>query len=97
MRRLERSELACLFACRTAVTKCDPADESLHVVTAFQPAGFPRVVETLWQGDDTLVGEIAEHIYAQLAADGFGLARAGIPVHGAVRQFRDRYPKCQTL
>jgi CHAT domain-containing protein len=95
--RLEKSEFAYLSACSTAVTRRDLADESLHVVTAFQLAGFPQVVGTLWQVNDTIAVEIAERIYTQLATDGFDPARAGISVHGAVRLVRDRYPRFPTL
>ncbi|MEU3612879.1 CHAT domain-containing protein [Streptomyces sp. NPDC006872] len=95
--RLERSEFAYLSACATAVTGRDLADEALHVVTAFQLAGFPQVVGTLWQINDTIAVEIAERVYAQLAADGFDAARTGVAVHTAIGLIRDRYPSFPTL
>ncbi|MGW1779341.1 CHAT domain-containing protein [Streptomyces sp. NPDC002143] len=95
--RLERSEFAYLSACATAVTGRDLADEALHVVTAFQLAGFPQVVGTLWQINDTIAVEIAERVYAQLAADGFDAARTGVAVHAAIGLIRDRYPSFPTL
>lgn len=95
--RLERSEFAYLSACDTALTGRDLADESLHVVTAFQLAGFPQVVGTLWQVNDTIAVEIAERVYAQLAAGGFDASRAGTAVHRAIRLIRERYPRFPTL
>ncbi|MGY3681145.1 CHAT domain-containing protein [Streptomyces sp. TE33382] len=95
--RLESSEFAYLSACSTAATAPELADESIHVATAFQLAGFPNVVGTLWQVDDTIAAGIAEHIYTGLAADGFDSARAGECVHRATRLMRDRYPRFPTL
>ncbi|MFF8032712.1 CHAT domain-containing protein [Streptomyces sp. NPDC016626] len=95
--RLEESEFAYLSACSTALTGRDLADESLHVVTAFQLAGFPHVVGTLWQVNDTVAVEITEHIYAHLAAGGFDAARAGTSVHGAIRLVRERFPRFPSL
>ncbi|MBQ0829386.1 CHAT domain-containing protein [Streptomyces tagetis] len=95
--RLETCEFAYLSACDTAVTGGDLADESLHVVTAFQLAGFPQVVGTLWQINDTIAVEIAERVYAQLAADGFDSTRTGASVHAAIQLIRDRYPRFPTL
>ncbi|QYA95766.1 CHAT domain-containing protein [Streptomyces anulatus] len=95
--RLKKPEFAYLSACSTAVTRRDLADESLHVVTAFQLAGFPQVVGTLWQINDTIAAEIAERIYTQLAADGFDPTRTGASVHAAIRLIRDRYPRFPTV
>ncbi|MFD5025790.1 CHAT domain-containing protein [Streptomyces sp. NPDC058373] len=95
--RLDRCEFAYLSACSTAVTRGDLADESLHVVTAFQLAGFPQVVGTLWQINDTIAVEIAERVYTQLAADGFDPTRTSASVHAAIRLIRDRYPRFPTL
>lgn len=95
--RLETSEFAYLSACSTAVTRRDLADESIHVVTAFQLAGFPQVIGTLWQINDTIATEIAERVYAELAAGGFDPARTGASVHAAIRLIRDRYPRFPTL
>ncbi|MER5982506.1 CHAT domain-containing protein [Streptomyces sp. NPDC001787] len=95
--RLESSEFAYLSACSTAATAPELADESIHVATAFQLAGFPNVVGTLWQVDDRIAAGIAERIYTGLAADGFDSARAGECVHRATRLMRDRYPRFPTL
>lgn len=95
--RLESSELAYLSACSTAVTRTDLADEALHIVTAFQLAGFPHVVGTLWEINDVIAPEITAHIYAQLMSVGFDPDHTGTCVHRATRLIRDRYPNFPTL
>jgi len=40
--------LAYLSACSTAVTGPELADESVHIVSAFQLAGYQHVIGTLW-------------------------------------------------
>ncbi|WP_345624068.1 CHAT domain-containing protein [Streptomyces ziwulingensis] len=95
--RLEKPEFAYLSACSTAVTRNDLADEALHAVTAFQLAGFPQVVGTLWQINDTIAAEIAEHIYTRLAAAAYDPTRTAAAVHEAIRLIRARYPRFPTL
>ncbi|MFD0316249.1 CHAT domain-containing protein [Streptomyces flavalbus] len=90
--RLADPEFAYLSACGTAVTRRDLADEALHVVTAFQLAGFPQVVGALWQVNDAVAVEIADRVYAHLAATGYDATRTGACVHAALRMVRDRYP-----
>ncbi|MER7181270.1 CHAT domain-containing protein [Streptomyces hyaluromycini] len=53
---LDQAQLAYPSACHTAVS-ATPAlfDETIHLTSAFQLAGFPHVVGTLW----TLVDSIA--------------------------------------
>ncbi|MFE6282705.1 CHAT domain-containing protein [Streptomyces sp. NPDC057877] len=95
--RLETSEFAYLSACSTAVTRGDLADEALHVATAFQLAGFPQVVGTLWQVNDSVAVDIAERVYAHLTAFGHDATRTGASVHAALRMVRDRYPAHPTV
>ncbi|MEU0519994.1 CHAT domain-containing protein [Streptosporangium sp. NPDC006007] len=95
--RLENSEFAYLSACGTAVTSPHLPDESIHVVTAFQLAGYPHVVGTLWEIDDTVAAEIAEHVYEYLASSGFDAGQAGAGVHRATRSIRDRHPRLPSL
>jgi hypothetical protein len=95
--RLEDSEFAYLSACSTAVTAPELVDESIHVVTAFQLAGYSHVVGTLWEVDDRVGSEIAEHVYASLASCGSDATTAGTCVHHATRLIRQRYPHIPTL
>ncbi|WP_436756754.1 CHAT domain-containing protein [Streptosporangium sp. V21-05] len=95
--RLEESEFAYLSACSTAITSVDLADECIHAVSAFQLAGYPHVVGTLWEIGDVVAAEIAASFYEDLASSGYDLARAGAGVHRATRLVRDRYPGTPTL
>ncbi|MGW1061192.1 CHAT domain-containing protein [Micromonospora rubida] len=87
------TEFAYLSACSTAVTAAKLANESIHVVSACQLAGYPHVVGTLWEIDDSFATTVAERVYEDLAAGGFDAAQAGTCLHRAVRLTRDRYPR----
>ncbi|GAA0427093.1 CHAT domain-containing protein [Acrocarpospora corrugata] len=95
--RLEECEFAYLSACSTAVTAPELADECVHAVTAFQLAGYPHVVGTLWEIDDAVAAEIATGVYEDLVANGSDPARSGRCLHRATRVIRDRYPHIPTL
>lgn len=94
---LAKPELAYLSACNTAVTTPNLANESIHIATAFQLAGYPHVVGTLREIDDAVSAEIAERIYTQLSSTGYDVEDAGACVHQVVRLVRDRYPRIPTL
>jgi tetratricopeptide (TPR) repeat protein len=60
--------LAYLSACQTAdLQNLDFLDELVHIAGAFQIAGFPQVVGTLWQAEDDYASSIAREFYGQLA------------------------------
>ncbi|QKV90796.1 CHAT domain-containing protein [Streptomyces sp. NA02950] len=89
---LDRAQLAYLSACRTAtVTHGAFLDEALHLASAFQVAGFPRVVGTLWEVDDRLCVAIADRFYAHLrtAEGGLDTRRAAYALHRALLAVRD--------
>lgn len=85
--RTPRAHLAYLSACATGRGGTDLIDEAIHISSAFQLAGYPHVIATLWPiADDTAVG-FADDVYATLAAaPGTDPARA---VHAATRRLRD--------
>lgn len=94
------SRLAFLSACHAAnFEDLSTADEVVHVAKAFQLAGFPSVVGTLWQafdGDAAIVsGEFYRYIARQLDSgavkelDGDLFARA---LHSAVGRLREKNP-----
>ncbi|GAA1006966.1 CHAT domain-containing protein [Acrocarpospora pleiomorpha] len=99
--RLGRAQLAYLSACRTAITEDSHlADEAIHLATAFQLAGFPHVVGTLWEINDSVARTIAESFYARLggsARERFAPERAAEALHHAVRAARDRYRQVPSL
>lgn len=97
--RLDHARLAYLSACRTAVTAAtDLLDEAIHLVTAFQLAGYPHVAGTLWEINDPIAADIAEAFYAHLTANGRpDPSRSAFALHQAVRAARDRLPLTPSL
>ncbi|MFE7123866.1 CHAT domain-containing protein [Streptomyces sp. NPDC057617] len=89
---LDRAQLAYLSACRTAsVTHRGFLDEALHLASAFQIAGFPQVVGTLWEVDDRLCVTVADGFYRRLrtAEGGLDTRRGAYALHSALRDVRD--------
>ncbi|MFJ8085564.1 CHAT domain-containing protein [Streptomyces sp. NPDC096205] len=97
--RLPSVRLAYLSACDTLRTSPELADEAVHIVSAFQIAGFPHVVGSLWHVDDVIGAEVARGVYAALdAGDGtLDVARTAEALHQAVRALRDAYPRTPSL
>ncbi|MFI9152348.1 CHAT domain-containing protein [Streptomyces sp. NPDC053367] len=90
--RLDRAQLAYLSACRTAaVDAAELADEAIHLTSAFQLAGFPHVVGTLWEIDDQTAVTVADAFYTHLrtSAGTIDTGRAALALHQAVRGLRD--------
>jgi hypothetical protein len=91
---LDHARLAYLSACSTARTgDTRLLDEAINLATAFQLAGFPHVIGTLWEINDQIAVEIADNFYAALTnPDGTvepdGAARA---LHHAARTQRDQH------
>ncbi|CAL9418735.1 CHAT domain-containing protein [Streptomyces sp. enrichment culture] len=81
--RIENAQLAYLSACSTARGGAHLADEAIHIGSAFQLAGYPHVVATLWPIADQAAAAVAGTVYRSLA-DGPAAA-----VHTATRQLRD--------
>lgn len=65
--RLANAELAYLSACSTANPGIQRADESLHLASAFQLAGFRHVIGTLWPISDDMAATTAREVYRHLA------------------------------
>jgi hypothetical protein len=85
--------LAVLSACETSLGTHRIPDESLHLMSAFQLAGYPQVVGTLWQVNDHVARLVAVDLH-QWIAGGEDVAMA---LHHAVRRCRERFPKTPTL
>ncbi|MFH8569156.1 CHAT domain-containing protein [Streptomyces sp. NPDC017993] len=98
---LEGAQLAYLSACHTALNAADHLlDEAMHLAGAFQLAGFPQVVGTLWMVDDEVAVDIAEDFYSALRDPRTGtlhLGRAAEALHRAARNQRDRYRRTPSL
>jgi len=89
---LDRAQLAFLSACGTALTSdALLIDESIHLSSAFQMAGYPRVVGTLWTVNDYVAVRIADAFYSALAESGHDthdVTRSAWALHQAVRAVR---------
>ncbi|QHY98253.1 CHAT domain protein [Streptomyces sp. S4.7] len=92
--RLDHAQLVYLSACRTAaIDTVNLVDEAIHLTSAFQLAGFPHVVGTLWEIDDQIAVTVADAFYTHLRTpDGtIDTSRAAWALHQAVRSVRDGY------
>ncbi len=99
--QLDRSRLAYLSACHTARQDgTELLDEAIHLASAFQLAGFPHVIATLWQASDSAAVQVAEGFYGHLAAgrehDAPDPDRAAIALHHVVNALRDAGSRYRT-
>lgn len=83
-----RGRLAYLSACETTGTVARLVDESIHLTSAFQLAGFSEVVGTQWRVQDAVAEAAARCFYTELDETADGAARA---LARAVRQLRQRF------
>jgi CHAT domain-containing protein len=90
---LPDARLAVLSACETALGTPRLPDEALHLASAFQLAGYPEVVGTLWPINDRVARAVAVDLHTALA----GGADAASALHAAVDRCRARYPGTPTL
>jgi tetratricopeptide (TPR) repeat protein len=97
--RLDNAQLAYLSACETARSMVFTLlDEAINLAAAFQIAGYPQVVGTLWAVNDQAAARIADSFYAGLAAGtGLDVTRAAYALHDAVRDVRDAFPGTPSL
>lgn len=87
------AQLAYLSACSTADNRSlDLADESIHIASGFQLAGFSHVLATLWKSNDEACQEVAVEFYRLLfdGQGGRGHEKVSHAFHHAVRKLRDR-------
>ncbi|MFJ9848385.1 CHAT domain-containing protein [Streptomyces sp. NPDC101150] len=98
--RLDGAQLAYLSTCHAPpVEAAGPAAESVHLTSAFQLAGFPHVIGTLWAVDDKLAVTAADTFYSHLRTDDRPLdtRRSALALHHTVRSLRDRFPRAASL
>jgi CHAT domain-containing protein len=90
-----RAWLAYLSACSTAETRVKSlADESIHMASAFQIAGFAHVVGSLWPADDGVCAQVAKLFYQSLVScDGAADPNRAVAaaLRDAVLQVREAY------
>ncbi|MFF8919065.1 CHAT domain-containing protein [Streptomyces sp. NPDC015032] len=99
---LTGARLAFLSACATAAPSQDVRlrDETIHLTTAFQLAGFRQVVGTLWPINDMLAAEIADVFYSHLRSDPRRKPdpdRAAVTLHQTIQTIHDRYPELPSV
>lgn len=93
---LKHAQLAYLSACCTATNASRGlADESIHIASAFQLAGFSHVLATLWESSDDACRRVAADFYSLLFGshdDGAGEVGGGVArAYGrAVRRLREQ-------
>ncbi|MFF7335737.1 CHAT domain-containing protein [Streptomyces sp. NPDC008163] len=92
-RRPAAPELAVLSACSASRGGTRLSDEAVQLAAAFQLAGYPHVIGTLWPVADKLAPRVTEAFYAALAKDVSGGHPIGpaAALHAAIRALRDRY------
>ncbi|KAK4160264.1 CHAT domain-containing protein [Cladorrhinum sp. PSN259] len=83
--------LAVLSACSTVSMDTQRlADEGIHLVSAFQLAGFTNVVGTLWPVSDPHCAEVAKILYKTIKERGMTDAAVCLGLHEAVMALRYR-------
>lgn len=97
MNLLERSPfLAYLSACGTGRIKDDRSvDESIHLMAAFQLAGFRHVVGTLWEVKDELCVDMARITYEGMRDGAMTDESVCCGLHHACRTLRDQFLEAQ--
>ncbi|KAL8364557.1 hypothetical protein RB595_003713 [Gaeumannomyces hyphopodioides] len=84
--------LAYLSACGTGqILDESSVDESIHLASACQLAGFRHVVGTLWSVDDGLCVDMARMVYEYLRDKGMGDEAVSQGLHRAMRMLRDQW------
>ena len=94
-RRLDQAELAYISACYAANNRnFELQDESIHMAGAFQLAGFPSVIGTLWKIDDEHSAKVAKCVYGAMLVDNkLDIRRAARGLHFAIRKVREQLLK----
>ena len=89
------SQFAYLSACDTAITRnLHLLDESIHLASALQLAGYPSVIGTLWEIRDENSVTVARDVYAWMLGQGLhkylDTTASAEGLHRAARDLRER-------
>lgn len=88
--------LAYLSACGTGQMKrYNLVDESIHLINAYQLAGFRHVIGTLWKVGDQCCVDIARATYESMIDSGLSDQGVSWGLHRATRKLRDKWAKRQ--
>lgn len=66
-------------------------DESIHLISAYQLAGFRHVIGTLWEVNDGLCVDMARITYRDMKDGGMTDESVSRGLHKATRELRDRW------
>ena len=88
---LAGAELAYLSACSTGHAGRRHADESIHLASAFQLAGYRHVVASLWPLADRVAATAADRFYRHLTGPTAG--DAALALHEVTRTLRADNPE----
>ncbi|MFF7375335.1 CHAT domain-containing protein [Streptomyces massasporeus] len=69
---LPAARLAVMSACETARGGGELADEAIHITSAFQLAGYPNAVGTLWPVHDAVAVRVTRLLYRELCTERAG-------------------------
>ncbi len=94
--RIGHGELAYLSACSTAQPGTRIADETIHLTSAFQLAGFRHVIGTLWPVADWWAAALSRGLYTAIKASPATIADTASALHSVTRQRRDQFPDLPT-
>ncbi|MFF8289580.1 CHAT domain-containing protein [Streptomyces sp. NPDC016309] len=100
---LPAARLAVLSACETARGGGELADEAIHITSAFQLAGYPSAVGTLWPVHDVVAVRVTRLLYQGLCAGAAGDGpelddtRAATALHQAVLRCRAAFAASPSL
>ena len=82
--------LGYLSACATGIHEADILeDEAIHLVSAFQLAGFRHIIGTLWEVSDSHCMDVAKIVYNTLQKEGMENKAVSRALHFAIRAVRD--------
>ncbi|MYV38385.1 CHAT domain-containing protein, partial [Streptomyces sp. SID1328] len=96
---LPGARLAVLSACETARGSERLADESIHITSAFQTAGYPHAIGTLWPVHDAVAVRVTRALYGGMcdALSASAELDAALALHHAVRECRAAFPGSPSL
>lgn len=100
---LPAARLAVMSACETARGGGELADESIHITSAFQLAGYANAVGTLWPVHDAVAVRVTRLLYRELCTEGGGKVaelddtRTAHALHEAVHRCRAAFAASPSL
>lgn len=96
-RNTKGAQLAYLSACSTAHNEAVKlVDETIHIASGFQLAGFSHVLATQWSADSKICMKVSTEFYRLLFdvnEPGEGHEKVRLAFHRAVKKIQERYPR----